>query len=201
MIERSSFVESIEGWCKDPAAIANDRLLGALVTLRLASSEIYKLLGSRSNRVRAGDLHTMESLLAIVDGRIEQWESRWLTVVDQGTHIRFVLSQVLDMRLTSTLEGCHPFLVRFYGTHLRLQLFSLPLQEVLGQPDQDISYHMEALWTSYLSALKMLHLICQHASCLYFAQDSVHVMTAYSAAFLIKVSASNMVPLHDRGES
>lgn len=46
---------------------------------------------------------------------------------------------------------------------------------------------MEALWVSYSSALEMLHLICRHSSWLYFAQDSVHVMTAYSAAFLIKV--------------
>jgi hypothetical protein len=97
------------------------------------------------------------------------------------------------VRLTSISEACHPFLIRFYGTHLRLQLFSLPLQEILGQPDQDISYHMEALWVSYLSALKMLHLIRQYASCLYFAQDSVHVMTAYSAAFLIKVSDHDTV--------
>ena len=52
---------------------------------------------------------------------------------------------------------------------------------------------MEALWVSYLSALKMLHLIRQHASCLYFAQDSVHVMTAYSAAFLIKVCTYDVV--------
>ena len=92
MIERSSFIESVEGWCKDRLAIPNDRLLGALVTLRLASSEIYKLLGSRSNRVRAGDLHTMESLLAIVDGRIDEWESRWLGLVDPGRHLLHFLS-------------------------------------------------------------------------------------------------------------
>jgi hypothetical protein len=106
--------------------------------------------------------------------------------------VSFICVHGVVIRLTSTSEGCQPFLIRFYGTHLRLQLFSLPLQEVLGQPDQDISYHMEALWVSYLSALKMLHLIRQHASCLYFAQDSVHVMTAYSAAFLIKVSVYDM---------
>jgi hypothetical protein len=91
--------------------------------------------------------------------------------------------------LTSVTESCHPFLIKFYGTHLRLQLFSLPLQEILGKSDQEISYHMEALWVSHSSALKMLDLIRRHASCLYFAQDSVHVMTAYSAAFLIKVGA------------
>ncbi|KAF9880085.1 putative fungal specific transcription factor [Colletotrichum karsti] len=167
MIERSGFIESVEAWCKDPLAIRNDRLLGALVTLRLLSSEVFRLLGSRSNRFQAGQLHTLESLLAIINSRIEEWESRWLAMADR--------------------DCCHPFLIQFYGTHLRLQLFSLPLQEVLGQPNQDASYHLEALWVSYSSALEMLHLICRHASWLYFAQDSIHVMTAYSAAFLIKL--------------
>ncbi|TDZ49730.1 Protein priB [Colletotrichum trifolii] len=170
MIERTGFIESIESWCRDPLAISNDRLLGALVTLRLLSSEVYRLLGPRSNRVRAGELHTLESLLAIINSRIEEWETRWLAVVEK--------------------DGCHHFLVRFYGTHLRLQLFSLPLQETLGHSEHNISHHMEALWVSYSSALEMLHLICRHASCLYFAQDSVHVMTAYSAAFLIKLLMS-----------
>jgi hypothetical protein len=85
MIERTGFIESIESWCKDPAAISNDRLLGALVTLRLLSSEVYRLLGPKSNRVRAGELHTLESLLAIINSRIEEWELRWLAIADQGT--------------------------------------------------------------------------------------------------------------------
>ncbi|KAF4892981.1 Protein priB [Colletotrichum fructicola] len=126
MIERSGFIESVEAWCKDPTAISNDRLLGALVTLRLLSSEVFRLLGSRSNRARAGQLHTLESLLAIINGRIEEWEGRWLKLADQ--------------------DSCHPFLIQFYGTHLRLQLFSLPLQETLDQPDEGSSHRMEALW-------------------------------------------------------
>ncbi|KZL80483.1 fungal specific transcription factor domain-containing protein [Colletotrichum incanum] len=161
MVERSEFIESIEAWCRDAMATPGDRLLGALVTLRLLSSEVFRLLGPRSSRVRARQLHSLESLLAIIKGRIEEWESRWLYT-------------------------CHPFLIQFYGTHLRLQLFSLPLQDILAQSDQNMSYHMEALWVSYSSALEMLHLICRHSSWLYFAQDSIHVMTAYSAAFLIK---------------
>ncbi|KAL0780296.1 hypothetical protein CaCOL14_004780 [Colletotrichum acutatum] len=170
MIERSEIIESIEPWCKDAMATPGDRLLGALVTLRLLSSEVFRLLGPRSSRVRARQLHSLESLLAIIKSRIEEWESRWLSVADTGS--------------------CHPFLIQFYGTHLRLQLFSLPLQDILAQSDPNMTYHMEALWVSYSSALEMLHLICRHSSWLYFAQDSVHVMTAYSAAFLIKLMLS-----------
>ncbi|KAI3541715.1 fungal specific transcription factor domain-containing protein [Colletotrichum abscissum] len=170
MIERSEFIESIEPWCKDAMATTGDCLLGALVTLRLLSSEVFRLLGPRSSRVRARQLHSLESLLAIIKSRIEEWESRWLRVADT--------------------DSCHPFLIQFYGTHLKLQLFSLPLQDILAQSDPNMTYHMEALWVSYSSALEMLHLICRHSSWLYFTQDSVHVMTAYSAAFLIKLMLS-----------
>ncbi|KAK1671330.1 fungal-specific transcription factor domain-containing protein [Colletotrichum godetiae] len=170
MIERSEFIESIEPWCKDPMATPGDRLLAALVTLRLLSSEVFRLLGPRSSRIRARQLHSLESLLAIIKSRVEEWESRWLSVADT--------------------DSCHPFFIQFYGTHLRLQLFSLPLQDILAQSDQNTTYHMEALWVSYSSALEMLHLICRHSSWLYFAQDSIHVMTAYSAAFLIKLMLS-----------
>ncbi|KAK7452305.1 fungal specific transcription factor domain-containing protein [Colletotrichum acutatum] len=84
MIERSEIIESIEPWCKDAMATPGDRLLGALVTLRLLSSEVFRLLGPRSSRVRARQLHSLESLLAIIKSRIEEWESRWLSVADTG---------------------------------------------------------------------------------------------------------------------
>lgn len=84
MIERSEFIESIEPWCKDARATPGDRLLGALVTLRLLSSEVFRLLGPRSSRVRARQLHSLESLLAIIKSRVEEWESTWLSVADTG---------------------------------------------------------------------------------------------------------------------
>lgn len=97
-------------------------------------------------------------------------------------------SPVVLMTDTST-DSCHPFLIAFYGAHLRLQLFSLPLQAVLCRRDADIEYNLEALWTTYSSAVEMLRLICRHPTHARLAQDSVHVMTAYCAKFLIKVSS------------
>lgn len=48
---------------------------------------------------------------------------------------------------------------------------------------------MEALRISYNAAITMLELVADESntSSLYFAQDSVHVMIAYAAVFLIKV--------------
>ncbi|KAK6196632.1 hypothetical protein LQW54_011326 [Pestalotiopsis sp. IQ-011] len=84
MIERSTFIESIESWCRDSLATDNDRLLGAFVTLRLLSSEVFKLLGPKSSKVVSGPLHSIESLLAIIKIRIEEWEQRWIHCVSSG---------------------------------------------------------------------------------------------------------------------
>ncbi|KAI1620125.1 hypothetical protein EDD37DRAFT_674996 [Exophiala viscosa] len=50
----------------------------------------------------------------------------------------------------------------------------------------------EAFWITYTSAIEMLQLVSHHSvsPLLSFAHDSVHVMTAYSAAFLIKLLLS-----------
>lgn len=47
-----------------------------------------------------------------------------------------------------------------------------------------------AIWTSHANAIEMLSLVAKPdiSPLLYFAQDSVHVMIAYAAVFLVKVS-------------
>lgn len=169
MIERNRFIETIEPWCKDPTATHNDVLLGAFVTLRLLTSEVFRLLGSRR---QIDTYDNISSFLTIINSRIDEWESKWLQLCGNES------------------ESCHPFLIRFYGTHLRLQLYSLPLQEVLGSASHDVAYNLETLWESYSGAINMLKLVSLFSSRLYFAQDSVHIMTAYSAAFLIKLLLS-----------
>lgn len=84
MIERSDFIESIEAWCKDPLATPGDRLLGAFVTLRLLSSEVFKLLGPRSTNNDMSQFHRLDSFLAIIKGRIDDWELKWTRCVASG---------------------------------------------------------------------------------------------------------------------
>lgn len=78
----------------------------------------------------------------------------------------------------------------FFSTHLRLLLYSFPLQgsisSTVGLPVVDT----EPFWVMYNSALEMLKMISHHSlsPLLSFAHDSIHIMTAYAAVFLIKVS-------------
>lgn len=195
MMERNEFIESIDLWCKDPMVTSNDRLLGAFVTLRLMTSAVYKLLSQKPQTSEGqGPLHNIESLLTIINGRIKGWENLWTQTVETGKQSDHPV-RPFDVNQIPEHDSCHPFLVRFYGTHLRLQLFSLPLQEILASPNADLSMNLEILWVAYSSAIEMLQLLSRYSSRLYFAQDSIHVMTAYSAAFLIKVrSKPNSLP-------
>jgi hypothetical protein len=174
MIERNAFIESIDTWCTDAIADRNDDLLGAFVNLRLMSTSIFSLHAPSRSRGERVPLEDMETLLSLKKASIERWERHWV--------------QEVDKKLLPEEETCHKFLIRFYGMHFRLQLFSLPLQDVLSSAYSESSLHLDIIWAAFTGAMDMLKLVSQHSTQLYFAQDSIHVMTAYSAAFLVKVS-------------
>ncbi|KAF7558428.1 hypothetical protein G7046_g5725 [Stylonectria norvegica] len=181
MIERTDFIESIEAWCKSSICTPNDYLLGALVKLRLETSGTFKLLGLRQGQREGPAVHNVESLLTLIHGRIHEWEGRWLLATEAAVPVEE--------------DNCHSFLVRFYGTHLRLQLFSLPLQDILASRGLESPSSLEMLWIAYSSAMDLLQLTLRHSSQLYFAQDSIHVMIAYGAAFLVKVRPQSVLSL------
>lgn len=173
MIESDGLIESIEDWTSDPIAIENDLLLGALVTLRLETSAAFTFMISRQRYDDKTQPGNLGPLLSILNRRIDTWESTW--------------SQAVEKRVTTEEESCHGFLIRFYGLHLRLQLSSLQLEGV-SFSGRSSPPNLDSLWTAYSSALQMLRLIPTHSNHLNFAQDSLHIMLAYSAAFLVKVS-------------
>jgi hypothetical protein len=174
MMERSAFLESVEHWCKADIATSNDRLLGALVTLRLHTADLFAFIPSQpQSDVTSSPQRNIEPLLACVGKRIDRWEEQWLRAVQTAT--------------ADTEESCHPFLIRFYGMHSRLHLSTLPLQNIFSRSEQHSLSDMDMLWAAYWKAVDMLRLISEYTTKVYFAQDSLHVMTAYSAALLVKV--------------
>lgn len=173
MIESDGLIESIEAWTRDTLAIDNDLLLGALVTLRLETSAAFTFMGHRQRYDERTQPGSLGPLLSILNRRIDSWENAW--------------SQAVDKRERTEEESCHGFLISFYGCHLRLQLSSLQLEGVLSSVRPN-SPNLDSLWIAYSSALQMLRLIPRHSNHLIFTQDSVHIMLAYGAAFLVKVS-------------
>lgn len=175
MIECSDLIESIQSWCDEPLAIENDQLLGAFTTLRLITSTAFPFLVSRSQRRGLSHLES-EPLVSLINGRIDSWEEHWTRKV-----------------ATAQVPACHDFLIRFYSTHLRLQLYTLPSHAFISSAKSDSTLHLDTIWVAYSSALSMLELISQNSVHICFAQDSIHIMTAYSAAFLVKASSTRLI--------
>jgi hypothetical protein len=171
MIERSSYLESVNNWYLHPLEISNDRLLCAFVSLRLITSSHFEMMTAQYAQHQRQEPSQFRSLLRVLDRKITNWQRRWTQIVsDRG-------------------EDCHAFLIPFYGSYARLLLFTSSLRASIRLKDIETSVDTEAIWNSYSSALDMLKLVSEPASAqlVYFAQDSVHVMIAYATIFLIKV--------------
>ncbi|KAL3485208.1 fungal-specific transcription factor domain-containing protein [Aspergillus germanicus] len=166
MIERNELIDSAEAWWQDSISSPNDQLLCSFVALRLITADTFDILSPSK-----APIAQMERLLNILNNRIDAWQTRWLTRVS-----------------SSTGNPCHAFLIKFYGNHARLQLFSLPLHETRVQTFEQVpATDIKPFWLSFQNALAMLQLVSESSSLLYLAQDSVHVMVAYAAIFLIKI--------------
>lgn len=178
MIECDPLIESIRSWTQHELAISNDQFLGALVTLRLETSAAFTLMPSRSKEASREQSLGLRPLFSVLNRQIGAWEATW--------------TQAVHRQVNAEEESCHEFLVCFYGCHLRLQLSSLLIQDNLN-PKASTSPNLESLWIAYSSALRLLRLIPRHSAHLTFAQDSVHIMLAYSAAFLEKVRTCSRI--------
>jgi hypothetical protein len=194
MIERTKFIESVETWYESPLAMPSDVLLCAFVSLRRLTSDVFELLEShRAAGFKHQPLH-LGSLLRLFTTQISTWQSRWVGIGEKGT----LFIPRSDTYLTIAIVGCQPcniFMIQFYGLHLRLLLSSFSLQPSSTSPEGLL--RVEGIWSGHTAAMEMLRLVSKPevSPLLYFAQDSVHVMTAYAAVFLVKVSTNSFYVL------
>jgi len=84
MIDRSSFLESVDTWHQSPIALPSDVLLCAFVSLRLLTSEVFELLETQRAPNSRTQIHQVESLLKIVEKQVEAWQEHWLQIADNG---------------------------------------------------------------------------------------------------------------------
>lgn len=189
MIPRNGLIESAHSWYNDPLSTPQDRMLCALVTLRMIGSEIFDLLNPHRSSYRSTLLDRTDGLMKVLLNDIQKWHTHWSSMSEMGMDTINEPS-TKDTNKLAAGNDLFQFFVAFYGTNLRL-LFSLfPLHATLtsGLPEELID--KQSLLISYTSAVEMLQLLVQPAfsPLLYFVQDSIHIMVAYAAIFLVKVS-------------
>ncbi|KAB8304041.1 hypothetical protein EYC80_005387 [Monilinia laxa] len=171
MIDQNNLVSKASEWYQEKYAVpGGDMVLSAFVCLRLISAEMLELASSM--KLEAQKSRT-EILSKFLNTEISTWEKDWLSKFED-----------------ETVGAPQRFLVNFYGSHLRLLLNSYSLQHSLKSAKKGSAISKSALWQCSASAIGMLDNISNvigPLKQLYFVQDSVHVMTAYAAIFLIKL--------------
>ncbi|KAI1621848.1 hypothetical protein EDD37DRAFT_667713 [Exophiala viscosa] len=183
MIERSELIESVDVWLKHDLALPMDVLLAAFVSLRLLTSDVFDVLDPNPTVDRTLQVYGTDALLKSLGCQIRTWEDHWIGLAQ-----------------TAACETCHLFLIRFYGMHLQLLLSSFSLRPALLSQSTEAKIRTGVIWSSNATAIQMLKLVSDPSvsPVLYFAQDSVHVMIAYAAVFLIKLLFC--VPKHVRAD-
>ncbi|EDN07411.1 GAL4 & fungal specific transcription factor domain-containing protein, priB [Histoplasma capsulatum] len=173
MIQIDSLIRSAETWHQHVYAVPGcDQIMSAFVQLRILGSEIVELFWIDPVATTAQSIIKNEVILKLFNGELDRWEAKWYKIVEEvSTNV------------------AHRFIIRFYGTHLRLLLNSFRLQ--LSILSGNIS--KQALWVCYTSSLDMLRLVVDRlgvTSHSPYCQDSVHVMVAYAAVVMIKILLS-----------
>ncbi|THG96827.1 hypothetical protein EW026_g5073 [Hermanssonia centrifuga] len=154
-----------------------DVILAAFVQLRLIASETTEVF--YSHRGVAGANHAdmnHDVLLKNCNGKLTQWSENWEHEMQRANGDKF-----------------HFAFLSFFRLYVRLFLNSFGIQAYMS-PTNRSSPSLHALSACYSSALEVLQIVTKEfaaMSMLRYGQDSITVMTAYSAVFLLKLLRSS----------
>ncbi|KAH9967928.1 fungal-specific transcription factor domain-containing protein [Russula dissimulans] len=162
-----------------------DVIVAAFVQLRRIAAETTDVF--YLHKGIPGAAHTdvnKEVLLRNCNGKLTQW-------MDQWQH---------EMRRANG-ESFHMSFLSFFRLHVRLFLNSFGIQAAMS-PSSRTSPSVQALSACYTSAKDNMHIVSHDfasMSMLRYGQDSITVMTAYSAVFLLKLlrSSKTLAELHE----
>jgi len=162
-----------------------DVIVAAFVQLRRIAAETTDVF--YLHKGIPGAAHTdvnKEVLLRNCNGKLTQWMDTW-------HH---------EMRRANG-ESFHMSFLSFFRLHVRLFLNSFGIQAAMS-PSSRTTPSVQALSACYTSAKENMHIVSHDfasMSMLRYGQDSITVMTAYSAVFLLKLlrSSKTLAELHE----
>ncbi|THH20938.1 hypothetical protein EW146_g495 [Bondarzewia mesenterica] len=163
-----------------------DVIVAAFVQLRRIAAELTDVF-YMPNKGVTGTAHAdvnQEVLLRNCNGKLTQWMETW-------EH---------EMRRANG-ESFHFAFLRFFRLYVRLFLNSFGVQASMS-PQSRVPPSVQALSACYTSALDHLQIVTKDfaaMSMLRYGQESITVMTAYCAVFLLKLlrSSNTLAELHE----
>ncbi|KAF9459558.1 fungal-specific transcription factor domain-containing protein [Collybia nuda] len=154
-----------------------DIIVAAFVALRRIAAETTDVFNA-SKGAGPGVHHDVnyEVVLSNCNAKLTQWADTWQHEMDRAGGEKF-----------------HSSFLSFFRLHVRLFLNSFGIQAAMS-PSSRQSPSLQALTTCCTSALDSLRIVSKDfasMSMLRYGQDSITVMSAYSAVFLLKLLRSS----------
>ncbi|KAG9242918.1 hypothetical protein BJ878DRAFT_144559 [Calycina marina] len=161
------FLQCAHDWHRRPYAVpSNDFVLVAFLQLRMIGASHLSFWPSPES-----DNVTLERCLETYFEMLEIWEMTWC-------------EDSLPVSRTAS------FMIKFYGAHFRLLLSSSRLQLGQLQNSPRLDEYVHSCLTSGDYIFRVLLDKIAPLQQLYYVQDSIHVMTAYTTILLVKILLS-----------
>ncbi|EIM82597.1 uncharacterized protein STEHIDRAFT_64714 [Stereum hirsutum FP-91666 SS1] len=183
MLPECNLVRNSANWHEEggPHIRPEDVILAAFVQLRRIAAETTDILfiNKGNPNIRHADFDG-DVLLRTCNSKLTQWAATWEA----------------EMRRAPDAEKFHYAFLDFFRLYVRLFLNSAGIQASLS-PQCRATPSLQALSACYSSAMDHLKIVTREfasMSMLRYGQDTVTVMTAYAAVFLLKVRLMSFRP-------
>ncbi|KAJ7752144.1 fungal-specific transcription factor domain-containing protein [Mycena metata] len=186
MLPEDEFVRHSVTWHEEAGnpPRPEDVIVAAFVQLRRISAETTDMFYSKTGNTNGNNDVNYEVVLRNCNGKLTQWMDNWQAEMQRAGG-----------------ESFHFSFLSFFRLHVRLFLNSFGIQASLA-PSSRASPSLQALSACCTSALDNLRIVSKDfpsMSMLRYGQDSITVMCAYSAVFLLKLlrSSNTLAQLHE----